>query len=66
MKSGGLLQPLSVPDWKWDDISMDFIVGLSLTAHKFNSIWVIIDRLTKSDHFIAVNTNYNVQKYAEI
>jgi hypothetical protein len=45
---------------------MDFIVGLSLTAHKFNSIWVIVDRLTKSAHFIPVNTNYNVQKYAEI
>jgi hypothetical protein len=60
MKPGGLLQPLSVPDWKWDDISMDFIVGLPLTARKFNSIWVIVDRLTKSAHFIPVNTNYNV------
>jgi hypothetical protein len=38
MKPGGLLQPLSIPAWKWDDISMDFIVGLPLTAHKFNSI----------------------------
>jgi hypothetical protein len=45
MKSGGLLQLLSIPDWKWDDISMDFIVGLPLTAHKFNSIWVIVDWL---------------------
>jgi hypothetical protein len=66
MKPGGLLQPLSIPDWKWDDISMDFIVGLSLTARKYNSIWVIVDRLTKSAHFIPVNTNYNIQKYAEI
>jgi hypothetical protein len=45
---------------------MDFIVGLPLTAHKFNSIWVMVDRLTKSAHFIPVNTNYNIQKYAEI
>jgi transposase InsO family protein len=45
---------------------MDFIVGLPFTARKFNSIWVIVDRLTKSAHFIPVNTNYNVQKYAEI
>jgi hypothetical protein len=45
---------------------MDFIVGLPLTAHKYNSIWVIVDRLTKSAHFILVNTNYNVQKYAKI
>jgi hypothetical protein len=66
MKLGGLLQPLSIPDWKWDDISMDFIMGLPLTARKYNSIWVIVDRLTKSAHFIPVNTNYNVQKYAEI
>jgi hypothetical protein len=61
-----LLQPLSIPDWKWDDINMNFIVGLPLTAHKFDSIWVIMDRLTKSAHFIPINTRYNVQKYAEI
>jgi hypothetical protein len=66
MKSGGLLQSLSILDRKWDDISMDFNVGLPLTARKFNLIWVIMDRLTKSGHFIPVNTCYNVQKYAEI
>jgi hypothetical protein len=66
MKPRGLLQPLSIPDWKWDDISRDFIIGLPLTARKYNLIWVIVDQLTKSAHFIPVNTNYNVQKYAEI
>jgi hypothetical protein len=66
MKPRGLLQPLSILDWKWNDISIDFIVGLSLTAHKFDLIWVIMDRLTKSTHFVPVNTNYNVQKYDEI
>jgi hypothetical protein len=66
MKPGGLLQPLSIPDWKWDDISMDFIVGLPMTARKFDSIWVIVDRLSKSAHFIPVNTKYRVEKYAEI
>jgi hypothetical protein len=45
---------------------MDFIVGLPLTAGKFDSIWVIMDRLTKSTHFIPINTSYKVQKYAEI
>jgi hypothetical protein len=66
MKPGGLLQPLSIPEWKWDDISINFIVGLPLTARKFDSIWVIVDRVSKSAHFIPVHTNYNVQKYAGI
>jgi hypothetical protein len=57
---------LSISNWKWDDISIDIIVGLSLTAHKFDSIWVIVDRFIKSTHFIPVNTNYKVQKYVEI
>jgi hypothetical protein len=66
MKPRGLLQPLSIPEWKWDDISMDSIVGLPLTTRKFDSIWVIMDRLSKSTHFIPVHSNYNVQKYAGI
>jgi hypothetical protein len=51
MKHGGLLQPLSISDWKCDDITMEFIVGLPLTDRKFDSIWVIVDRLSKSAHF---------------
>jgi hypothetical protein len=42
MKPRGLLQPLSIPDWKWDDIIMNFIVRLPLTISKFDSIWVIV------------------------
>jgi hypothetical protein len=57
---------LSILNWKWDDISMDFIMGLLLTARKFDLIWVIVDRLTKSAHFVPVNTNYKIQKYAKI
>jgi hypothetical protein len=66
MKPRGLLQPLSIPEWKWDDISVDFIMGLPMTASKFDSIWVIVDRLSKSVHFIPINTTYRVEKYAEI
>jgi hypothetical protein len=66
MKPAGFLQPLSISAWKWEDISMDFIVGLPLTGRKFNSIWVIIDRLTKSAHFIPVHTFYMAEKYAEL
>jgi hypothetical protein len=66
MKPEGLLQPQSIPDWKWDDISIDFIAGLLMTAHKFDLIWMIVDRLSKSTHFIPVNTKYRVEKYAEI
>jgi hypothetical protein len=43
MKPAVLLQPLSILEWKWNNISMDFIVGLPLTACKFDLIWVIID-----------------------
>jgi hypothetical protein len=43
MNPGGLLQPVSIPEWKWDDITMDFIVGLPMMACKFDSIWVIMD-----------------------
>jgi IS30 family transposase len=66
MKPGGLLQPLSISEWKWDDISIDFIVGLPLTTHKFDSIWVIVDRLSKSTHFTPVHTHYDALRYAEI
>jgi hypothetical protein len=43
LKSAGALQPLSIPSWKWDDISMDFIVGLRNTSRHHDSIWVIVD-----------------------
>jgi hypothetical protein len=45
---------------------MDFIVGLPPTAYKVDSIWVIVDRLTKSAHFIPVQTRFTAKKYTEI
>jgi len=66
MRTPGYLQPLPIPVWKWEDISMDFIVGLPRTSMGFDSIWVIVDRLTKSAHFLPVDTRYTAKKYAEI
>ena len=53
-KSGGLLQEIQITTWKWEDINMDFVVGLPWTQRSYDSIWVIVDRLTKSAHFILV------------
>ena len=40
----GLLQPIRIPEWKWDRITMDFVVGLPLTGRKHDSVWVVVDR----------------------
>jgi hypothetical protein len=66
LRASGTLQPLPIPSWKWEDISMDFIVGLPNTSQKYDSIWVIIDRLTKTAHFLPVHTIYSAKKYAEL
>jgi transposase InsO family protein len=62
----GLLQPLQVPEWKWEEIVMDFIVGLLRTQSGYDSIWVIVDRLTKVAHFIPVKTTYSGPQLAEL
>jgi transposase InsO family protein len=61
-----LLQPLQIPQWKWDEIGMDFIVGLPRTRTGYDSIWVAVDRLTKAAHFILVKTTYNSVVLAEL
>jgi hypothetical protein len=66
LKLSGTLQPLSIPSWKWEDVTMDFIVGLPNTSQKHDSIWVIIDRLTKIAHFLPAHTTYTAKKFAEI
>ena len=62
----GLLQELSLPEWKWERITMDFVIGLPKTQKGHDSIWVIVDRLTKSAHFLAVKTTYTVAQYAQM
>ena len=60
------LQPLEIPEWKWEEIGMDFITGLPMTPKRKDMIWVIVDRLTKSAHFIPVNQKDNAEKLVEV
>ena len=62
----GLLNPLPIPQWKCDNITMNFVSGLPPTQQKHDSIWVIVDRLTKSAHFIPVKIEYSMDRLAEL
>ena len=62
----GLLQPLQIPSRKWQKISMDFIVHLPVTKRGFDSIWVVVDYLSKRAHFIPTRTNVNAKEVAKL
>jgi hypothetical protein len=62
----GLLQPLKIPEWKWEEIGMDLMVGLPRTQAGYDSIWVIVDCLTKGAHLILVRTTYSGAKLVEL
>jgi hypothetical protein len=55
-----------VPDWKWEEIGMDFIVGLPRTQLGYDFVWEIVDRLTKVAHFIPIKTTYSGLQQAEL
>nr|GFB89887.1 retrotransposon protein, putative, Ty3-gypsy subclass [Tanacetum cinerariifolium] len=61
-RASGLLQPLDIPVWKWDEISMDFVTGLPRTQRRHDAIWVVVDRLTKSAHFLPIRKDYSVSR----
>jgi hypothetical protein len=63
--SGLLVQPL-IPEWKWDHITMDFVTKLPRTSSGHDAIWVVVDRLTKSAHFIPVRGDYKMEKYMRL
>ena len=65
-RPAGLLQPLKIPEWKWEEIGMDFIVGLPRTQSGYDSIWVVVDHLTKVAHFIPVKMTYTEAKLVEL
>ena len=62
----GKLQPLEIPEWKWEHIAMDFMTALPRTLKENTAIWVIIDRLTKSAHFIPIPVNHGSDRLARI
>ncbi|WMV41361.1 hypothetical protein MTR67_034746 [Solanum verrucosum] len=57
---------MPIPSWNWERITMDFVVGLPTTVGAYDSIWVVVDRLTKSSHFIHVQVKYRATKLAEL
>ena len=55
-----------MPEWKWENVSLDFIIGLLRTLKSFIVIWVVVDRLTKSTHFILGKFTYTASKWAQL
>jgi len=60
----GPLQPLEIPEWKWEHITMDFVTGLPKVSQDIDTIWVIVDRLTKSAHFLPIRETYSLERLA--
>ncbi|RVW81021.1 Transposon Tf2-12 polyprotein [Vitis vinifera] len=65
-RPAGSLQPLAIPEWKWEHITMDFVIGLPRTLGGNNAIWVIVDRLTKSAHFLPMKVNFSLDRLASL
>ncbi|KAI3713356.1 hypothetical protein L1987_71933 [Smallanthus sonchifolius] len=65
-KPYGKIQPLDIPEWKWEHITMDFITKLPRTAKGHDPIWVIVDRLMKSDHFLPIHETFSSERLAEV
>ncbi|GKB22394.1 putative reverse transcriptase domain-containing protein [Tanacetum coccineum] len=55
-----------IPEWKWESITMDFITKLPRTRNRHDAIWVVVDRLTKSTHFLAIREDYSTEKLARL
>ncbi|GJV99648.1 putative reverse transcriptase domain-containing protein [Tanacetum coccineum] len=64
-KPSGLLQQPEIPEWKWEKITMDFVSGLPRTPTGFDTIWVIVDRLTKSAHFLPMKKTDSMEKLTQ-
>ncbi|CAA0819333.1 Unknown protein, partial [Striga hermonthica] len=62
----GLLRPLPIPRWKWEEVAMDFVTGLPKSSEHRDAIWVVVDRLTKVAHFLPVSMSMSLDRLAEI
>ncbi|GKD43767.1 putative reverse transcriptase domain-containing protein [Tanacetum coccineum] len=65
-RPSGLLQQPEIPEWKWDKITMDLITKLPRSRNRHDAIWVIVDRLTKSAHFLAIREDFSMEKLARL
>nr|GEW95484.1 retrotransposon protein, putative, Ty3-gypsy subclass [Tanacetum cinerariifolium] len=65
-RPSGLLQQPEIPEWKWEGIVMDFITKLPMTSSGHDTIWVIVDRLTKSAYFLPMRKDYKMDRLARL
>ena len=66
LETSGTLQPLPIPEWKWEHIIMDFVIDLPCTRIGYDAIWVIVDRLTKSTLFLAICNSFSLDRLAKL
>ena len=65
-KPTGLLQPLEVVEWKWENVTMDFVTHLPQTPQRHDAVWVIVDRLTKSAYFLVVRMTFILEEFCRL
>ena len=65
-RPGGLLQSFPMPEWKWENITMDFVTGLPKTRKSADAVWVIVDRLTKTAHFLPIRMTDSMEKLCRL
>ncbi|GJV55296.1 putative reverse transcriptase domain-containing protein [Tanacetum coccineum] len=65
-RPSGILQQPEIPEWKWERITMDFVTGLPRTSSGYDSIWVIVDRLTKSAYFLPMKKTDSMEKFTQL
>ena len=65
-RPAGLLQPLEVAEWKWEHITMDFVTHFPWTSRKHDTVWVIVDQLNKSAHFLVVRMTFTLEEFCKL